>query len=136
MPKYNLYSVSTLAYLLKAAVVVMVIKISLKLFSHPTFKKYYDQFSKPNHSEKTSNESLLKASWAIRAISARWPWKATCLPQALTFKYFFKNDPTLQLKIGVNTTLGFQAHAWVEKEGNILIGDTPETFMPLWEWQS
>jgi Uncharacterised nucleotidyltransferase/Transglutaminase-like superfamily len=134
--KFQVLSLTMQSYLWRAAVVVLVVKVGLKIMPYSVFKKYYDKLPESTMQKTYSDQDLKKAAWAIQVVSARWPWRATCLPQALTFKYLHRNDPQLQLQIGVNKgTLGqLQAHAWVEKEGQILIGDSPETFKPIWTW--
>ena len=135
--KYQVMSLTTQSYLWRAAVAVAVIKMGLKIMPYPVFKQWYDKWSATTSQKTFSNQDLKKAAWAIGVVSARWPWQATCLPQALTFKYLHRHDPRLQLQIGVNKNASgeLQAHAWVEKEKQILIGNTPETFQPIWEWE-
>lgn len=60
----------------------------------------------------------------------------TCLVQALAtyiqLKYLF---PGISLRIGVSrdTAGRFQAHAWVEHQGRVIIGESPEIarFVPM-----
>ncbi len=134
--KFQVLSLTTQSYLWRASVVVLVVKIGLKIMPYRIFKDWYDKSTKVKLEKTFEDQNLQKAAWAIRVISARWPWQATCLPQALTFKYLHRHDPRLQLQIGVNkgSSGQFQAHAWVEKDGQILIGDSPEKFKPIWEW--
>ncbi len=62
--------------------------------------------------------------------------KATCLPQALALKWFLRSDTAAEVIVGIDKTVGFQAHAWVQKAGQILIGDQPDNnFQPLWTWK-
>jgi hypothetical protein len=134
--KFKVLSLTTQSYLWRAAVVVLVIKIGLKVLPYAVFKKWYDKLTENTSQKIVADQDLKKAAWAIGVVSARWPWRATCLPQALTFKYLHRHDPRLQLQIGVNKSAAgqFQAHAWVEKEDQILIGDSPENFKPIWGW--
>jgi hypothetical protein len=136
--KYQVLSPTTQSYLLHAAIVILTIKIGLNIFPYSVFKKWYDKLTENTLQKQFADQDFKKATWAIRVVSARWPWRATCLPQALTFKYLHRQDSRLQLQIGVNKSASgqFQAHAWVEKDGKILIGETPESFKPLWEWSS
>jgi hypothetical protein len=135
--KFKVLSLTTQSYLWRAAVVVLAIKIGLKILPYTVFRNWFDKLAETTSQKTFSETDLKKASWAVRVISARWPWRATCLPQALAFKYLHRYDPSLRLQIGVNKNVSgqFQAHAWVEKEGQILIGATPENFKPIWEWQ-
>lgn len=74
-------------------------------------------------------------AWAVKTASRRFP-KATCLTQALTLKVLLTQaaHPAV-LRIGVARGVGcvFEAHAWVEADGNVLIGELPdlERFTPL-----
>ncbi len=136
--KFKVLSLTTQSYLWRAAVLVLVIKIGLKVLPYAVFKKWYDKLTKAKLQKTYSDQDLKKATWAIQVVSARWPWRATCLPQALVFRYLHRYDSSLQLQIGVNknTSGQVQAHAWVEKDGQVLIGDSPENFKPIWQWQN
>jgi hypothetical protein len=62
--------------------------------------------------------------WAVRAMSARVP-HASCLTQALAAQVLLSwNDQRPDLRIGVARSAAgvFEAHAWVEWQGKILIG--------------
>jgi hypothetical protein len=66
-----------------------------------------------------------KIVWAVRLASRHVP-SATCLTQALAaYLMLSKNGQPASLYLGVSkTTSGtFEAHAWVELEGRILIGN-------------
>ncbi len=77
--------------------------------------------------------------WAVRTAAHVLPASLTCLPQALAVKYLLRHDPNLPLNIGVqqSASAGFEAHAWVERAGQIIIGEWPEgkTYLPLWVWE-
>jgi Transglutaminase-like superfamily len=66
-----------------------------------------------------------KIVWAVRLASRHVP-SATCLTQALAAYLMLsqKGQPT-SLYLGVSKTMSgtFEAHAWVEFEGRILIGN-------------
>lgn len=50
---------------------------------------------------------------------------STCLVQALAGQWLLQGEGYApQLRIGVSKTEGFEAHAWVELEGKVLIGDS------------
>lgn len=120
----------------QAAWVVLTIKIALHWLPFDTFRRYFDRLCASTHRHIYPQNTYDQLAWAIRAISTRWPWRAMCLPQALAFRYILRHDTSLRLQIGVNKDVQgqFQAHAWVEKDAQILIGDTPEVFQKLWTW--
>jgi hypothetical protein len=67
-------------------------------------------------------------AWAVRAAARRVP-HATCLTQALTLEAMLAEAGHLSdVRIGVaRTSEGrFEAHAWLEFGGDVLIGDLPD----------
>lgn len=84
----------------------------------------------------TKNNMLDFDLWAVNAIAGRFPKLFTCLPKALTTKFLLRNKGNVVLKIGVQLeNQVFEAHAWVEKEDKIIMGNQANfTFKPLWVW--
>lgn len=86
-----------------------------------------------------SNQYIQDTAWAVRTVAHVLPISLTCLPQALAVKYLLRQDPNLPLNIGVQQSdiAEFEAHAWIERAGQIVIGEWPEgkTYRPLWVWQ-
>ena len=76
----------------------------------------------------------LRAAWAAHAVGTRFLPDRPCLTQALVLQYLLlrRGEDSAQLHIGV--TKGededLQAHAWVERDGRVLIGgaDAPEMY--------
>lgn len=65
------------------------------------------------------------------AVASRYVPAASCLTQALAGQVLLnQHDAPALLRIGVakNEQGTFQAHAWVESQGRILIGNSPELF--------
>jgi hypothetical protein len=70
-----------------------------------------------------------QVAWAVTAASTRVPGPTTCLTRALTAQAMLaRRGCPSRLQVGV--TRGkhgeVEGHAWVECEGRILIGGTPE----------
>jgi hypothetical protein len=68
------------------------------------------------------------------ATAARYVPKATCLVQALVAREMLTaSGRQVQVRIGVanGADAGFEAHAWVEGEGKILIGGDVDRYTPL-----
>ena len=71
-----------------------------------------------------SEEEVAKVIWAVKNCSRLVPG-ASCLTQALAAKVLLTRlGQATSLRIGVakNAQGRFQAHAWVERDGRILIG--------------
>jgi len=67
-----------------------------------------------------------RAAWAAHVVGHCLLPKRPCLTQALVLQYLLlrRGDKTTELKIGVarGGDDGIRAHAWVEKNGEVLIG--------------
>ena len=86
-----------------------------------------------------SQKEIEQTAWAVRSAADHLPLELLCLPRALTTKYLLRNVPSLTLEIGIeiNSSRIFEAHAWVERNGSIIIGDWPDTisYKRLWVWE-
>jgi hypothetical protein len=79
-----------------------------------------------------------RIAWAARTV-ARWAPAATCLSSALTLQRLLcAHGHQSELHIGVSRIAGnFAAHAWVEREGRVLIGESElGTYVRLASWPS
>ena len=75
-----------------------------------------------------SREDIL---WSIRAAAAL-AWNPTCAVRGLVAERLLRqNGYPAQFKIGVLRRDEFQAHAWVEDQGTVLIGESELAFQPL-----
>jgi Transglutaminase-like superfamily len=70
-----------------------------------------------------------RLAWAVQAAARRIP-QATCLTQALALQRLLaRAGRSAEVRIGVSLGDGareFAAHAWVEYQGQILVGDNGE----------
>lgn len=76
-----------------------------------------------------------RLAWAVQAAARRIPG-ASCLTQALAFQYLLtRSGETSQVHVGVvkGDTGQLKSHAWVEYQGEIMIGDNGEleTYSPI-----
>jgi hypothetical protein len=68
-------------------------------------------------------------AWAVNAAAGRMPVETTCLPQALsTHLLLAAAGVESDLKIGVsrNDTGTLVAHAWVERDRRVVVGNIPD----------
>ena len=123
----------------KATVILLLIKAGLQLLSFNQFKRAYAYTLQVSRPTSYPTQYIADVAWAVRTVAYRLPFALTCLPQALTVKFLLRRASNLPLHIGVQTaaTQGFQAHAWIEKDGQIVIGEWPEAtnYRPIWVWQ-
>ena len=74
--------------------------------------------------------------WAVGAATRRTP-AATCLSSALALqRVLCAHGHHSELHIGVSRAAGvFAAHAWVEREGRVLVGESElDTYVRLVSW--
>ncbi len=74
-------------------------------------------------------------AWAVKAVSESVPGFGNCLVRAIALEALLKAALLdCELRIGVAKTASgeFLAHAWIEKEGRVLVGEfKPGSFQPL-----
>ena len=132
--KFLSYSLTEKMLIAEAFCVVLLIRVGLKILSFNRFRHLYASLLQPTAVADISDKRIKQYTWAIERVSGSL--SAVCLPQALALKFFLRHDKMTQIVIGVEKSKGFSAHAWVEKSGRILIGDSPQlNFQPLWKWQ-
>jgi hypothetical protein len=76
--------------------------------------------------DKTSRPALERVTWAIEAASHYVPGGSNCLVRALASEYILgRLGYPCELKIGVAKGAAgeFAAHAWLESEGRVVIGE-------------
>jgi hypothetical protein len=125
--------------LFKASASLLLIKAGLLLLPFTTFRKFYNRFTTPKDKLEVSKRYIDTTVWAVKSAADHLPFELLCLPRALATKYLLRHVPALTLEIGVEITAAkvFEAHAWVEKNGSVIIGDWPETvsYQRLWVWE-
>jgi hypothetical protein len=123
--------------LLKTIAILTFIRISLWVLPFKIVKKLVNKLA-PEITQQwdwVSPNDLKRVAWSVTAGSSLVP-RATCLTQALTTQIILRRwGIPSDLVIGVNKgeTGAFEAHAWVEYEGEIVIGgiETSQKFIPL-----
>jgi hypothetical protein len=81
--------------------------------------------------------SVERIVWAVRT-ATRWTPGATCLVSGLALQRMLgRHGHRSELHIGVSRTGGvFAAHAWVERDGCVLVGEGElDTYVRLVSWK-
>jgi hypothetical protein len=83
---------------------------------------------------KKRNKNYIEIShlmWAINTSSSH-VFRSTCLTRALTAQILlYQNGYSSTLLIGVTKNQHFEAHAWVEYNGNVVMGKSEKEFIPI-----
>ena len=136
LKKINSHFPSNKNIVLKSTICLLFFKFSLTILSFVNFKKLFYSLTQTNILQDYNHNQISEITYAVKVISSHLPFETNCLVQALTTKFLLRHDKNVVLMIGVNIHTGFEAHAWVEKEGIIIIGDASLThFTPLWDWK-
>lgn len=113
----------------KAVSKLAVASIGLRLVSFKRLQlfiqhKYCDKPSRKPEDRRYVPEELADA--LLRG--SRYVPGSTCLVQALAGQWLLLGEGySPELRIGVSTANGFEAHAWLELEGKVLIGGPDES---------
>lgn len=113
-----------------AAAILIEARIELKLigFRH---REWLERSSAPRGNDAPAKRSAgsipaAEIAWAVKAASARIPGTTNCLVRALALKYLlniFGHKATLRVGAAHLEGGRFEAHAWIESDDRILIGE-------------
>lgn len=111
--------------LIKSGLLVGAIRLGLRLLPFQTVRRLIAQLAmRPSGFQGKDHTSIDQAVWAVRVVSRYVP-DATCLTQALATQVLLNRQgyhTDLQIGVARSATGQFQAHAWVEKNGVVVIG--------------
>ena len=111
---------------MKGIVLVALVRLGLWLMPFRTIQRVCAYYGQP--SGRGSAGGTHEIVWAVR-LASRYVPRATCLVQALATQILLgRHGHAGQVHIGValDEKLGFRAHAWVESQGEVLIGGLEE----------
>jgi hypothetical protein len=120
--------------LLQALTYCVAVRIALWTVPSPRLLRYVRRrVDGAAEGARRSKTDGFRIAWAARAAGRRVP-RATCLVQALSAQLLLaRHGYGSELRVGVKRDNGeFQAHAWVEFRGSIVVGaDGHSSFTPL-----
>jgi hypothetical protein len=111
---------------MEAAALLLLTGVGLKLLPFATVRRllnrYIGVFSVTHDAEDD------RAIWAVRSVSRRMPIRTTCLIEALTADAMLRRRGyECKLCLGVmppgTTSESLTAHAWVERQGTVVLGE-------------
>ena len=115
--------------LIKALMVLWIIRLMLWLFSFNRIEKIVKRFSRV---KPVNSIPLPKITWAVQ-VMGRFVPGSTCLVRALSGQVLLARYGYSSLvKIGVSQNKGeFEAHAWLEHGDEVVLGESERDFVPL-----
>lgn len=114
--------------LISTFLLVAAIRFGLSLLPFKNLRRLLTQAAQRFRSDRLADQPFIDETiWAVGAVAKRVLGDAPCLTQALTAQYLLerRNYPT-DLVIGVSKGAQGEllAHAWVERNGQVVIGGT------------
>ncbi|MDH5202459.1 MAG: lasso peptide biosynthesis B2 protein [Nitrospirota bacterium] len=121
--------------LVRAVILLWLIRFGQWLLPFQTLSHLLGYLIRPSKARHLGNiPSQDSIAWAVTAAS-RYVFKVTCFTKALTLRVLLQKqgyDVTLCIGVARNEESLFQAHAWVESQGKVLIGGSErEHYIPL-----
>ena len=113
--------------LLQSAFLLVRIRLGFRMLSFENLRRRLAKWSEPRTGTAPEPDFVSKAAWAVRTASRKIPSTQTCLFQALALRVLLGRHSipcALHIGVGRNEQSDFKAHAWVECEGKIVIGET------------
>lgn len=110
------------ALLARAAGWVVLARLALWAFPYRRTRALADRCARTTPKRGAAPE---RTAWAIEATARRIP-KATCLTQALAAEVMLRRDghrPEIHIGVAKPDRAAFEAHAWLELDGRVLVGD-------------
>jgi hypothetical protein len=122
---------------IKALCVLVGVRVGLSLLPFPRFQAVFGRIRAAIgvRRDTAAPPSIAQLVWAVRFASIYVP-NPTCLTQALAGQVLLEHHgyPT-RLLIGVapddKGKAPFQAHAWLESNGTVVIGESAVNYVPL-----
>lgn len=116
--------------LIETFLLLNLIRISFLVLKFPALQNILNKISQFNPHEIVCSEELTdKIVWRVEISSQLSPGGVKCLARALLVHTLMKRagfNPILRIGVTDNPLKNFQAHAWVEYEGKIVIGNLPD----------
>jgi hypothetical protein len=123
--------------LLAASILLTGVRLGLLLLPFRNLIKLVTRISEGFlHSCFANKVSLGQIVWAVNVVTRYMPGGAKCLARALTTQVLMNwcgYKPELRIGVAKSETGNFEAHAWIEYQGRVVIGylqDLPR-FVPL-----
>jgi hypothetical protein len=123
--------------LLSTLVLLAILRLGLWLLPFKTLLALLPRLSQITFTPNLSHPILLnKVIWAVNVSSRYMPGGVKCLARALTTKVLLdrlEHPPELRIGVAKGDQGTLEAHAWVEYQGQIIIGNLRDLsrFVPL-----
>jgi hypothetical protein len=140
-PKLLHLSLKDLGFLVQVTFLLGIIRFGLMILPFQTVRRGLARFEKkhPPREAKRDPDNERRIVWAVLVIGDYIAWLRPCLTQSLAVQsLLWQTGEASQVHIGFtrDKTGKFRGHAWVEQNGQILIGGSEselKRFTPILE---
>jgi hypothetical protein len=95
------------------------------------FQRVQIMTQKMSKNTKKLSIDVSRLMWAVN-VTSRYVFRSTCLTKALTAQIILDQyGHQSNLRIGVTKGEKFEAHAWVEFDGDVVMGKSENKYVPL-----
>ncbi|BAZ65659.1 MAG: lasso peptide biosynthesis B2 protein [Pelatocladus maniniholoensis HA4357-MV3] len=121
--------------LIMTLILLAAMRLGLWLLPFRTLLKLLARISQPVHPQTTNQVSIRKIVWAVN-VASRYMLGVKCLARALTTQVLmnrYKHPCQLRIGVAKDNSGILEAHAWIEHQGKIVIGNLSDLsrFIPL-----
>lgn len=92
------------------------------------------QFSQPTQTHPQTNAIAARVAFAIPRVAARLPWRSDCFIQAMAAQRWLQSKgipSALMIGTRKDEEGGFQAHAWLTCDDQIITGGDISGYVPI-----
>lgn len=135
--KFLNFTASNRYLLLNAVLILGAIRLGMWLLSFKILQQILARLSQAKFAPQILEQSSIeKIVWAVNVASSYTPGQVKCLARALTTQVLLNRcgySPELRIGVAKGDKGKFEAHAWVENQGEIVIGHLSDLgrFTPL-----
>jgi transglutaminase superfamily protein len=115
--------------LFQAALLLSTTRAALALLPFQTVRRSLSRLARPKSKQPSQQSDIDRIVWATQAAVRRLPGIGTCLTQALTAYVLLGRigyDTNLRIGVTRDDAGEFVAHAWLEKDDEVVIGELGE----------
>jgi hypothetical protein len=116
-----------------------VIKLALRFLAFERWRRWLHRATRADARALPNLETATRVVRAVNRATSVLPTDVSCLPRAISVHLMLArrgHGSALQLGVNRDATGKFEAHAWVEYGGEVIIGDVPDLgrYMRLPPW--
>ena len=119
--------------LAQALVLHVCVAVLLRVVRFGTLTTWLDAVRSSESRDVGAPDAARRIAWAVRQTSRFLPWGRTCLTEALTGALLLRRAgvaATLQFGVARDGERSLVAHAWLDREGTVIVG-SPRHYQAL-----